>query len=208
MVPLPRRCVASRISTLSLCDVQVDQVRRLAANDDPVVAGVFQLRPEEAAEQRMRHQVRLRRKRVHDGAVGAGRRRAVQQAGAEDQQIVGRERIDVGRNPFQQDLGGDALPAQIKLGRSLGSVSTFSMLPRDRSISRLNPVSAYLIFLPLHRRVRGFDPASLISLARSSARGGLRNRGRNERSFSQESSLPGRREFATTSNNWRCQRIP
>jgi hypothetical protein len=32
---------------------------------------------------------------------------------------------------------------------SLGSVSTLSMFPRVRSISKLNPVSAYLIFLPL-----------------------------------------------------------
>jgi hypothetical protein len=31
---------------------------------------------------------------------------------------------------------------------NLGSVSTLSMLPRDRSISKLNPVSAYLIFSP------------------------------------------------------------
>jgi hypothetical protein len=29
-------------------------------------------------------------------------------------------------------------------------VATLSMLPRDKSISKLNPVSAYLIFFPFN----------------------------------------------------------
>ena len=41
-------------------DIQINQIRGLAADDDLVIAGMFQLGSEEASEQRMRHQVRLR----------------------------------------------------------------------------------------------------------------------------------------------------
>jgi hypothetical protein len=107
-----------RVADLDLVvvDVEVNQIRRLAANDDLVVAGVLQLRPEEAAEERMRHQVRLRREAVDARAVRRRHRRAVQQAGAEDQQVVGRERIGIGRNPVPEQLGGGALSAEVMLG--------------------------------------------------------------------------------------------
>ncbi len=133
---------------LVVVDPQIDQLGRLAANDHLVVAGVFQLRRPEPAHHRVRHQLRLRRIGRDDGAVAAGSRRAAEQAGAEDQQIVFGERFGLGRDPVPQDLGVGR-PARRDAARSsLGSVSTLSMLPRERSISRSNPVSAYRIAFP------------------------------------------------------------
>ena len=63
------------------------------------------------------------------------------------EQIVGREGVDVRADPVPQYLRGRALPPKWS-SVNLGSVSTLSMLPRDRSTSRLNPVSAYLIPVP------------------------------------------------------------
>ena len=102
---------------LVVVDPQIDQLRGLAANDHLVVAGVLQLRSPEAAHHREGEQPGLRRDGGDDGAIAAGSGRAGQQTGAEDEQVLGIEGLDLGADPVPHDPGVGAQPAQMKLGQ-------------------------------------------------------------------------------------------
>ena len=59
---------------------------------------------------------RLRRKSIDSGTVGADNGCAVQQTGAEYEEIIGRKGIRFWRNPVPQYLRGSTLPPQIVPG--------------------------------------------------------------------------------------------
>ena len=103
---------------LVVVDPEVDQLRGLAAHDHLVVAGVLQLRGPEAAHHREGEQPGLRRDGRDDGAVAAGGRRAGQETGAEDEQVLLVEGPDLGGDPVPQQPGVGAQPSEVKLGQA------------------------------------------------------------------------------------------
>ena len=110
--PLPAQMRGVAQLDLVVVDPEVDQLGRLAAEDDLVVAGMLQLGAKEAAHHRVGHQPGLRRDGGDDGAVGARRRRAAKQPGAENQQVVRRERSGLWRHPIPQHPGVRAQAAE------------------------------------------------------------------------------------------------
>src|SRR5262249_48865884 len=98
---------------LIVLDEDIRRRGRLALDDDAVPARGAQLRPPPAARLRLAvaaGQRRLRRRRV---AVAARERQAVDHARHEDEDVVGAERIDAGRELAQQNVRGQRATAQV-----------------------------------------------------------------------------------------------
>ena len=101
-------------------DVEIDQVRRFAANDHLVIAGVLQLRPPEPAHHGEGEQFGLGGDGGDDGTVAAGGGCAGQKTGSEDEEVLGIEGIDFGADPVPHHPGVGAETAQMKLGQVAG----------------------------------------------------------------------------------------
>ena len=89
---------------LVVVDPQVDRLGGLAAEDHLVVAGVLQLGAEEPAHHREAEQPGLRRDGGDDGAVAAGSGRPHQETGAEDEQVLRIEGLDLRGTRSQNSL--------------------------------------------------------------------------------------------------------
>ena len=143
-------------------DPKVNEAGGPAANDDLVVAGMFELRPEKPAEQGVRITVRLGRKGVDGGAVGADDRRGVQEARAEDEQVVRRKGFDFRRDPVPQNLSAGALTPQVEPGQFRVGFFSFDVAPGQVdlqvesgfSVPHLMPISRARIPAKV-RRTRG-----------------------------------------------------
>ena len=109
---------------------------------------MLQLRAKESAEQGVGIQIRLGGDGIHRCTIGAGNGSGQQEPGTENEQVVGRKGFHLRGHPVPENLSGGALPTQIEIGPPWIAFDPLDT-PSDRSISKLYPVSAYLIFVPL-----------------------------------------------------------
>jgi len=103
---------------LVIVDPQIDEIRGLAADDHLVITGVLQFWTPESAHHRECEQPSLRRDGGDDGAIASGSGCAGEEAGAEDEEIIGREGLDFGGYSVPDHLGIRAQTPEIELGES------------------------------------------------------------------------------------------